>query len=158
MIETGRFHEARALAHQILDRFEAHEHRIDFFKLRWIEARADAGLGLLDEAEEAFREVREGRLDVGKRWHSALAALDLALILRRRDRPDEACATILEAADMFLELEIGREAIAAVMALQDACRKGGETGELLAGVMDFLRHLERDPALRFKDWFAAPRC
>lgn len=156
MIETERFREARALAHENLGRFATQEHRIDYLKLRWIEARADAGLGLLDEAERAFVEVREGMLDVGKRYHSALAALDLALILRRRDRPDEACATILEAAEMALELEIGREAIAAVLALQDSCRNGLETGGLLEKVMDFLRHLERDPSLRFKDWTGQP--
>ncbi|HYG61981.1 MAG TPA: hypothetical protein VEL74_05335 [Thermoanaerobaculia bacterium] len=156
MIETGRFEEARALAHRNLRRFAEREHRIDFLKLRWIEARADAGLGLLDEAEEAFVEVREGMLDVGKRYHSALAALDLAVIHRRQGRPEEACSTILEAAEMFLEIEISREAIAAVLALQDSCRAGLETGGLLEKVMDFLRHLERDPTLRFKDWAGQP--
>lgn len=150
VIETGRFREARDLAHKNLRRFEAREHRIDFLKLLWVEARADASLGALERAEKGFLEVREGMQDAGKRYHAAQAALDLASVYQRQDRPREARATVLEAVDIFLELEISRQAIAAVLALQNACRQGLEFGGLLEEVMDFLRRLERDPSLQFK--------
>lgn len=150
MIETGRLREARALVHKNLQRFETRDHRIDFLKLLWVEARANASLGELERSEKALAEVREGMLDAGKRYHSAQAALDLARIYQRQNRPEEAHATILEATEIFLELEISREAVAAVLALQNAGRQGLEAGDLLEEVMDFLRRLERDPALKFR--------
>lgn len=153
MVEDGRFREARTLAKQNLWRFEEKEHRIDLLKLRWVEARANAGLGLLERAERGFVEVQEGMLEVGKRYHSALAALDLSLIYLRQNRLEETRTTVLAAAEVFLDLEISREAIGAVLVLQNAYRKGLEAGALLERAVDFLRRLERDPALTFKSWF-----
>jgi tetratricopeptide (TPR) repeat protein len=154
MVESGRFREARALVIRNQWRLQDHQdHRIDLLKLRWVEARANAGLGLPERAERGFVEVREGMLDVGKRYHSALAALDLSLIYLRQNRLEDTRSTVLEAAEVFLDLEISREAIGAVLVLQNAYRKGLEASALLEKAVDFLRRLERDSALTFKAWF-----
>lgn len=118
-------------------------------RLRWTEGRIEAGLGRAARAEEVLREARDGFLEAGRAYDSALAALDLAAVLLARSRPGEAAEVVFAACQVFAALSIGREALAAVVMLRTAFEKQRATREMVEEVAGFLRRSENDPRARF---------
>lgn len=153
LVDCGRFRQARALVWENRRRYEQHGGRIDRVKLRWLQGLIDAGMENLVSAELALSEAREGLQEAGLRYHSSLSGLDLASVLLRQRRGDEARAMVLEATGVFLELNIQREALAAVLMLRQTFEAGVEAKVLLDQVILFLRRVEHDPALTFSAWF-----
>lgn len=147
--DCGRFEEAQRLVFLNRWRYEgaAKLHRI---KLRWLEARIDAGLGKHDRAVEVFDEVRDDFEEAGQDFPAALASLDMALSLMRRGREDEARDTALEAAETFQRLEIGREMMLAVMFLSQTFTLGLAKVTVLEDVIAFLHRAEHDPDAKFE--------
>ncbi|MFP5286141.1 MAG: hypothetical protein ACLGI9_10425, partial [Thermoanaerobaculia bacterium] len=62
---------------------------LDWVRLRWTEGFIAFGLGRLDEAEAAYREVQRDLLVHGVLYSVALVSLDLALLLSRQGRTEE---------------------------------------------------------------------
>lgn len=123
--------------------------QISRIKLRWLEARIDAGLGKTGRAEEGFRAVRRDfeRLELG--YDAALATLDLAAVVMRVGQTGEARELVSEAAEVFKALRIGREALAAVVFLRESFELRRTTLEFLEEVTVFLRRAQHDPGARF---------
>lgn len=153
LVDCGRFRQARVLVWENRWRYAEHGGRIDRVKLRWLQGLIDAGMGSLAGAEQALVEARKGLGEAGLRYHSALSGLDLASILLRQKRGDEARAMVLESTGVFLELSIEREAFGAVLMLRQTFEAGVEAKALLDQVILFLRRLEHDPTLTFSAWF-----
>jgi hypothetical protein len=64
-------------------------------------------------------------------------------------KEDEARTIVLEATQVFLDLRIGREAMAAVLLLRTTFEFRMATGALLAEVAQFMRRVEQEPSLAF---------
>jgi tetratricopeptide (TPR) repeat protein len=149
LVDCGRVDEARRLLFVNRFRYDAAGGDLTRIKLRWLEARIDAGLGKIGRAVEGFRAVREDfeRLELG--YDAALATLDLAAVVLRLRQFGEARDLVGEAAEVFKALRIEREALAAVVFLRESFELRRTTLELLEEVTAFLRRAQHDPAARF---------
>lgn len=152
-VDCGRFRQARKLAFTNRWRFEWHGGTIEKVKFRWLLGLIDAGLGNLAAAETALDEARQGFQKAGMGYHSALAGLDLASILLKQQRPEEARGVVLESTDTFLKLRIEREALGAIVVLRQVFEVGVVAQDLLDDSIQFLRRIQHDPTLTFAAWF-----
>ena len=153
LMEGELFRKARRVMWENRWRYVRHGGRIDQVKLRWLQGRIEAGLGNLSIAEEALREAHQGLDKEGLGYHAALSSLDLAGVLLRRGRQEEARTVVLKATEVFLSLDIQVEAIRAVLVLQRVFEAGVQGWSLLDDATRFLRRIEYDPSLTFKAWF-----
>jgi tetratricopeptide (TPR) repeat protein len=108
-------------------------------KARWLEGQINAGLGELERAESAFREVKEGFLEAKLVYKAALVGLELGALLLRRAQSENAAREILSAADTFMALGINREASASVLLLRGAAEQRIVDTALIEYVADQLR-------------------
>jgi hypothetical protein len=123
--------------------------RMNLLRLRWLEGVVSRGLQRSEQAEAAFREVRDAFLDLGLPYDSALAALDLASIYTLQGKHAEVCRIAEETLGIFQSSNIHREAIMALMVFVSAARQEQAGVELVRGVSDFLRRSRNNPELRF---------
>lgn len=137
-IELGRFREARKLLWHNRGCFLASGSRINALKIRWHEGEIAAGLGQLDRAEAAFRQVREGFEAARLPYKAALATLDLATVLLQRGETAEAVRLTEEALAAFRALDIERETYGALALLAHVVRRETEQGSPVV-LLSFLR-------------------
>lgn len=149
----GRYRDARVMLFPVRGREEDAGGRVNFLKVRWLEAQISAGLGELERAERDFQFVRSGFLEVNTPFKSALAGLELAEVYLRQGRSEESRSLGLETIEVFQSLHIPRESLVSVLVLQRSLKMGlAETGALLRTVIDFLKKAENDSSLRFLDF------
>lgn len=117
--------------------------RVNELKVRWLEGQIYAGLNDLDRAEIALRTVQQGFEEAGLVYKAALAGLELAAVLLRKNETPEAADRVVTSASVFLSLGIAREASASVLLLQKAFEKQKLELALLEYVIGQLRRLER---------------
>jgi tetratricopeptide (TPR) repeat protein len=150
LVDTGRFRDARKILWENRPLYEQQGGAVGALRLRWLEGRVNAGLGKLDLAERDLEAAREGLESAGLPYTAAIAALDLAELELRRNRPEPAATLALQAVEVFLALEISREAQTAVLLLEEAAKRRLLTGTVLRDVAAILRRTEGDPRARFE--------
>ena len=120
---------------------------IDPHRVRWVEGQIYAGLSDFPRAEAALREARAGFAEHDQPYPAALVGLDLATLLARQGRYREVFDLAQEMIATFRSLRIAREAVAALLVMQQACV---HSKRQLLGVIEIaqslLRDLERQPA------------
>lgn len=127
---------------------------LNLAKLRWVEAKVQAGFGRLDRAEHALTEARAMFLHHSLAYRAAIVGLDLAEVwLRQGGKLDEVSRLAAETLEVFQRLRVGREAVWAARCLAEACREGLVTAALVQHVARFLTRFERDPNLAFVEPF-----
>jgi tetratricopeptide (TPR) repeat protein len=136
---AGRFEEAGKLAEEVRPLFRGTAHPLDWVRLRWSEGAVAFGLGRLEEAEAAYREVRRDLLEHGVLYSVALVSLDLALLLSRQGRTEELKRLAAELMEIFSAQEVHREATAALVLFQRACDEERITAELISNLAALLR-------------------
>lgn len=152
LVEAGHFDKARKhlfLNRKLLGKVGG---QINEIKLAWLEARIHQGREDFEKAEQGLRKVREAFQDLEQGYDAAIASLDLAMVLLSQKRTGEARPILQEAVQVFNNLRIGREAMAAVLLLCQAAEMEQETAGLLdvvSQVAAFLRRAEHDPNARF---------
>lgn len=118
---------------------------VNRIKLRATSGEIFAGLGQLDRAEMAFRTAKAEFEDLGLIYVAGITGIDLAAVWMRQGRAAEVKELAEKLADDFLQLNIKREALAAVLVLREACRKDRVTVEGIAKIAAYLRELDRRP-------------
>lgn len=146
LVRVGRLREAQRLLwnarlHRLLP-----EEGLNRVRLRATEGTIWAGLNELGRAERAFREARAGYEDHGLWIQAGIAGLELAKVWLRQGREAEVMPLAQELMETFVELDVRREAIAALTVLQEACVRRILTLELVDRVAEYLRELEELPA------------
>jgi tetratricopeptide (TPR) repeat protein len=136
---AGRFAEALDLFPEVQQLFSEAAPLLDRVRLRWTEGNIAFGLGRLDEAEAAYREVQQEFLKHGVLYSVALVSLDLALLLSQQRRTGELKQLAAELMAVFSAQEIHREATAALVLFQRACEEDRVTAELIARLATLLR-------------------
>lgn len=149
LVNAGRYQEAKRLRIERSRELSWGKGRVSEVRLRGVDGRLDVSEGKFARAEETFREVKQGFLELGRKYHSAIASLDLAEVLLRRGRWVEAKDEALEAIQVFKALHIGLEAYAAVIILQEYIALRMVTPALIRQVSDHLRRAEYDPDAQF---------
>lgn len=145
-VRAGRFPEAQRLLwnarlHRLLP-----DEGLNRVRLRAIEGTIWAGLDQLERAERAFKDARAGYEEHGLWFQAGIAGLDVAKVWLRQGRDAEVMPLAQELVETFIELDIRREAVAALMVLQEACARRILTLELVERVAEYLRELEELPA------------
>ena len=136
---AGRFGEALDLLPEVRDLHRETARPLDLVRLHWTEGFIAYGLGRLDEAEAAYREVQQEFLKHGVLYSVALVSLDLALLLSRQGRTGELKLLAAELTASFSAQEVHREATAALVLFQRACDEERVTAELIAQLAALLR-------------------
>ena len=149
VLESGRYRDARMELFRYQLELNNAGGRAYATRLLWLRARICAGLKEWSSAEQAFVEVKKGWEELSMKLHAALASLELAPILMRLGRCCETEALVMEAAEIFVDLRIQREAIGAVMVLRDSFKRKLGTLEHLEDVVNFLRRWHLDPNTKF---------
>jgi len=139
-----RLGEIRVLANRI-------GKRLDLARLTWLEARLKAGLGRVDEALAAFERVREELTELGIPYDTALVLLDIAALLAERGRTAEVKRLAEQAAWIFEDQGVEKEARRALDAFRRAARRERLTVDLARNISRFLRRAQSDPSLRFRE-------
>jgi tetratricopeptide (TPR) repeat protein len=150
LMESGRCREARSLLWRHLGLYEQYAGRQDRLKLRWLQAEIYAGLGDFTRAERAFTEVRQGLREAGTPHTETLVTFQLASLWLRQGREDAARDLALEAAELFLKLDISREAASALELLKSSVERSAVvTPELVGQIIQLLRETapEEQPSL-----------
>ena len=142
LVDCGRLREARIALWKLKSRGLDSGGRINELKVRWLEGQVNAGLGELDRAESALAEVKRGFDEIDLGYKAALAGLELGALHLRRGKMDAAAREVLEAADVFIALGIGREAGASVLLLRKTFERQLTDVGLLEYVIDLLRRGE----------------
>lgn len=146
LVRVGRFTAAQRLLWTArLYRFLPDE-GLNRIRLRATEGTIWAGLDHLDRAERAFKDAKEGYEGFGRFYDAGLAGLELAKVWLRQGRDAEVLPLAQNLVETFVELDIRREAVAALMVLQEACTRRILTLELVERVAEYLRELEALPA------------
>jgi tetratricopeptide (TPR) repeat protein len=148
LMECGRLRDARIALWKLKARRIEVVGRIDELKVRWLEAQINAGLGELDRAELALREVKRGFAEAGLGYKAALAGLELGAVLLRRGQTEAAIEEGLAAVDVFLSLGIAREAGVSVLLLKKGFEQRMADVALLEHVINLLHQNEEPAAAR----------
>jgi tetratricopeptide (TPR) repeat protein len=155
LVDSSRYREARTLLWRNLPLYRRYGGRVLCLRLRLLEGRIHAGIDEPERAERDFEEARRGFAELGQPYMATLVLLDLAALHIRQGRDEDARREALEAADIFLGLNIGREAAVAMMLLKSTVKfRLATTAVLLEEMAEFMRAAEHDPQLSFHNYFS----
>lgn len=149
LYESGRVREAFALLYHSRPLYLQAGDRMNLLRLRWLEGLVAFGLRRIDQAEAAFREVRETFLELGLTYEAALASLDLAGVYIVQGRGADVSRVAEETLKIFQSYSTHREAIAALLVFSAAARLDQAGLDLVREVSTFLKRARNNPDLRF---------
>jgi tetratricopeptide (TPR) repeat protein len=150
MVDCARYREARTLLWRNLPLYNQYGGRVLRLRLRLLEGRIHAGIGEFERAVRDLEAARRGFAEIGQPYMATLVLLDLAVLHLRQGRDEEARREAIEAADIFLGLNIGREAAVAMMLLKSTIKfRLATTAVLLEDMAQYMRAAEHDPKLSF---------
>lgn len=147
MIDDKQIEEARRLMWQSRDLYATYGGRIDQLKARWLEGRIAMRQADHAEADQAFREVRQGFAEVGVTYDIALVSLELAEIWLEQGRTSEIQALLDDTVTIFRTKGIHREAIATLLMIRESIERQSATASLLRAAAAKLEELG-EPARR----------
>lgn len=148
LVDEERVEEARGLMRESRPLYAAYGGQVDQLKARWLEGRISMRLSDLDEAEQAFQEVRTGFADVGVTYDIALVSLELAEIWLDQGRNREIQAILDDTVTVFRARGIRREAIATLLVLRESVERQSVTTALLRAAAATLENLCNEPPRR----------
>ncbi|HEX4495588.1 MAG TPA: hypothetical protein VIE43_07980 [Thermoanaerobaculia bacterium] len=148
--ESGRPREARFLLKASKSEFLQHGSPLLILRLRWLEGKIYVALGFPAEAETALVEARQGFVELGLAFIAAGVSLDLAGLYAAEGRAVEMRQLAEEMLPIFQSRDLRREAIAALIAFQQAARMETLNAQLLAEIQTSLDQARQDPHLRFE--------
>jgi len=148
--QIGHHEEASRLLQESQPFFAQFEDPWTRLRARWLSGQISEGLRHFDEAEAAFREVRNGFIGEGLGYDAALASLHLAALLFRCGRTDEIKVLAGEMLPIFESRDVHREAIAALVLFQKAAQMERLTLEMVEGFSRYLERARNDVRLRFE--------
>jgi tetratricopeptide (TPR) repeat protein len=149
LYESGRAREAFALLYHTRPLYLQAGDRMNLLRLRWLEGLVAFGLQRIDQAEAAFREVREAFLELDLGYEAGLASLDLAGVYVMQGRSADVSRVAEETLQIFQSYNTHREAIAALLVFCAAARLDRAGLDLVRQVSAFLKRARNNPDLRF---------
>jgi tetratricopeptide (TPR) repeat protein len=149
LYERGRVREAFALLYHTRPLYLKAGDRMNLLKLRWLEGLVALGMQRADQAEAAFREIREAFVELGLGYDAALASLDLASVYILQGRSADVSRVAEETLAIFQAHNNHREALAALLVFSSAARYDHAGIDLVREVSSFLKRARNNPDLRF---------
>lgn len=147
--ESGRHREAFALLFHTRPLYLQGEDRMNLLRLRWLEGLVALGLERIEQAEVAFREVREAFVELNLAYDAALASLDLAGVYAQQGRTADMRRLAEEMWAIFQSRSIHREAMAALLIFCRAAEMEQAGVGLVREIAGFLKRARNNPDLHF---------
>jgi tetratricopeptide (TPR) repeat protein len=148
LVNDGRPREAFALLFHTRPLYLKMGDRMQLLRLRWLEGQVAQGLHRLEQAEAAFREVRDAFVELGIAYDAALVSLDLAAVYAEQGRTPEMRRLAEEMVVFFESRQIHREAMAAVLLFCNAAAAERAGLGLVQEIAAFLKQARNTPDLR----------
>ncbi|HEX2162859.1 MAG TPA: hypothetical protein VHM02_02815 [Thermoanaerobaculia bacterium] len=139
LVESGQFREALDRVEETRTLHSLLGGRLDLLRFRWLEGRIYAGLGWLRHAATHFEDVRRGFIAEGMAYDVALVSLALAEVYAQEGRHREVRELAEQMLPIFRSREAHQEALAALLAFQEAARDEAASVHLIRQVADYLR-------------------
>lgn len=136
--KMGLHAEASRLLPEVRELATRNGSAFDLLRLDWVEGRVAAGLGDHQQAGRLLSRVRQRFLEAGNAFEAALAGLDLAVSHLGRGETEEVRKLAEEMVAVFREVEIPREALAALLLFREAARRETATAALAREVASSL--------------------
>lgn len=150
LADCGRPEEALRHLETVRHLYDAFTDRWTCLRLAWLEARIAAGLGRFEEAERKLLELRDAFVEQRLGYDASLVTLDLAALLLEQGRAAEVRRLAAEALPVLLAQDIHREAMAALIAFQQATEIEQATPGMVHRVAAYLIRARKNPELRFE--------
>jgi hypothetical protein len=142
-----RYAEARALLPSVKALSREIGNALDQVRLRWVEARIDAGTGDREAARAGLVEVRREFLAREMSYDAALVSLELALLSIEEGRTAEVKALAEEMVLLFQSLEVQPEALASLAMFQKAAALESATAASVRQILALLEKSHSAPLL-----------
>ncbi|HEV8583176.1 MAG TPA: hypothetical protein VGX68_29260 [Thermoanaerobaculia bacterium] len=121
LVDCGYYREAKKILFKNRARLNSLG-RVAWLNARNIEGRIAYGMRQYESAEAAFREAKAGFEEAGMGFHCAIECLNVAMVLMRQDRVEEATEEALQGAAMFEALNVHHELLGAIIFLEEEFR------------------------------------
>lgn len=151
LTEAGRFPEAREVYQEARPLYRDFPEAWVQNRRKWVRGRILRGLGHSARAESLLLAARDGFLDEGVPYDTALISLEIAALYAEQGRTAELKRLSGEMLPIFSSLHIHREALAALTFLIGAIETETATLDVVQGVERFLRQAANRPELRFPE-------
>jgi tetratricopeptide (TPR) repeat protein len=151
LAEAGRYLEAQGLYRVTRPLYRSFPDAWSQNRRRWVKGKIARGLGQADQAESLFLAARDGFIDEGIPYDTALVSLEIATLYAEQGRTADLKRLAGQMVPIFSSLSIHREALAALAYLKQAAEAERATVEVVSGVAAYLRRAQHDPALRFEE-------
>lgn len=151
LTEAGRFAEAREVYQDARPLYREFPEPWAQSRRKWVRGRILRGLGHAARAESLLLAARDGFLDEGVPYDTALVSLEIATLYAEQGRTAELKCLAEEMLPIFSSLHIHREALAALSFLVGAIETETATLEVVQGVERYLRRAAHRPELRFPE-------
>jgi tetratricopeptide (TPR) repeat protein len=114
-------------------------------RLRHVEGRIFLGLGQLARAAKELELATQELQALNRPLAAGIAGLDLAMVWLEQDEPQKVLPLAQDLVKAFRARGVRREALAAMMLVEQACREQRITIEFVAKMQEHLREVERNP-------------
>lgn len=149
LVEQGRFDAAADLLQADAELYERFADPWTVLRKVWLQGKIAFATWRLEEAEQAFLEVRHGFIQQGNGYDAAMVSLDLAVLYLKEERTGEVKPLAAEMHTLFGAQEIHREAAAALLLFQQAAERETLTTEWVEDLTAYLKRARENPELRF---------
>lgn len=152
LTDCGRAEEAQRHLDGIRHLYDGFSDPWTRLRLGWLEARIAAGLGRREEAARKLHELRNAFVEQRLGYDASIVTLDLAALYLEQGRTAEVRRLAEEALPVLLAQDIHREAMAALIAFQQATEIERATPRMVQQVAAYLHRARKNPELRFEGW------
>ena len=150
LASAGRFLEAQGLYRETRPLYRDFPDPWAQNRRTWVRGKIARGLGQPRLAESLFLAARDGFVEEGVPYDTALVSLEIAALYAEQGRTRDLKRLAQEMLPIFSSLQIHREALAALTFLKQAIEAERASLRVVAGVADYLRRARHDPGLRFE--------
>lgn len=150
LTDVGRFLEARRAYRETQPLYRGFPDAWTQNRRKWIKGKIARGMGQLEQAETLFLAVRDGFVDEGIPYDTALVSLEIALLYAEQGRTAELKRLAAEMVPIFASRHIHREALAALAFFQQAAEAERAGVEVVEKVAAYVRRARHAPGLRFQ--------
>ncbi len=147
---AGRFLEAQSLYRESRPLYRDFPDAWVQNRRKWVRGKIARGLGQPRLAESLFMAVRDGFVEEGVPYDTALVSLEIATLYAEQGRTQDLKRLAQEMLPIFSSLQVHREALAALTFLKQAIEAERASLEVVTGVATYLRRARHDPGLRFE--------